>query len=215
MDVRVVQGAIQEAEADAIVVNLFEGAEPGGATGAVDAALEGAIGELVDGGDFGGKAGEVAVLYPRAALPARRVILVGLGAQDDFSADQVRRARSQRPGEVFVVATESLDETAYRRTLGGLIRDESLGIVNPWTGGASGAAEPEGEAGEWNEGLEDLEPGELHRLAPKRLAGGDAFERSLPEGNTTADPSALDEIAAVDASVADAIAEAEAEHAAA
>ena len=61
----------------------------------------------------------------------------------------------------------------------------------------AGAAEPEGEAGEWNEGLDDLEPGELHRLAPKRLAGGDAFERALPEGDTLADPSALEEIDAV------------------
>ena len=136
---------------------------------------------------------------PEAAVRAALRTLSG--------AAKVRRVRSQKTGEVFVAATEPLDETAYRRTLNGLIRDESLGIVNPWA--EAGAAEPEGEAGEWNEGLEDLEPGELHRLAPKRLAGGDAFERSLPEGDTIADPSTLDEIAVVDATVADAIAEAE------
>ncbi|QIN85343.1 hypothetical protein GBA63_21735 (plasmid) [Rubrobacter tropicus] len=122
-------------------------------------------------------------------------------------AGKVRRVRSQKTGEVFVAATEPLDETAYRRTLNGLIRDESFGIVNPWASEASGAAEPEGEAGEWRENLEDLEPGELHRLAPKRLSGGDAFERSLPEGDTIAEESALEEIAAIDAAVAEAVAE--------
>ena len=124
---------------------------------------------------------------PGAAVRAALRTLSGAG--------KVRRVRSQKTGEVFVAATEPLDETAYRRTLNGLIRDESFGIVNPWA--EAGAAEPEGEAGEWNEGLDNLEPGELHRLAPRRLAGGDAFERALPEGDTLADPSALEEIDAV------------------
>ena len=44
MDIRVVRGDIAQQAADAIVVNLFEGVTaPGGATGAVDRALDGAI----------------------------------------------------------------------------------------------------------------------------------------------------------------------------
>jgi hypothetical protein len=43
MDVQAIQGAIQESDADAIVVNLFERAQPGGATKAVDESLGGAI----------------------------------------------------------------------------------------------------------------------------------------------------------------------------
>ena len=132
---------------------------------------------------------DAGVASPEAAIRAALRELAGAG--------KAKRVRSQKTGQVFLAATEPLDETAYRRTLNGLIRDESFGIVNPWTSGASGAAEPEGEAGEWNEGLENLEPGELHRLAPKRLAGGDAFERSLPEGDTIAEDSALEEIAAI------------------
>jgi len=52
---------------------------PGGATGAVDQALGGAIREAIDAGDLRGKKGEVTVFYTRGAIPAPRVLLVGLG----------------------------------------------------------------------------------------------------------------------------------------
>lgn len=93
MKVEVVHGLLQDFQADTLVVNLFEGVlNPGGATGAVDQALKGAISELIAGGDFSGKAGETAVLYPRGLLPARRVVLAGLGKQASFDLEAVRRA---------------------------------------------------------------------------------------------------------------------------
>ena len=92
MDIRVKAGLLQEQPTDAIIVSQFEGMTLSGATQAVDQALDGVITDLHAGGDFAGLAGEVAVLYPRGALPARRVIVVGLGPQEDFSVETVRRA---------------------------------------------------------------------------------------------------------------------------
>jgi len=93
MDVNVEQGSIEASGADTLIVNLFEGVTaPAGATGAVDNALGGAISDLIAGGDLKGKAGEVAVLYPRGAIPARRVLVVGLGKADRFDLEGVRRA---------------------------------------------------------------------------------------------------------------------------
>jgi leucyl aminopeptidase len=93
MNVDVTQGAIQEAQADTLIVNLFRGVRvPGGATGAVDKALDGAIRDLIDGGDLSGEAGEVVVLYPRGTIPARRVLVVGLGEEEGFDLEGVRRA---------------------------------------------------------------------------------------------------------------------------
>ncbi len=100
MKIEVAREEIQNVEADAIIVNLFEGVtQPSGATGAVDQALGGLISDLIAGGDFSGKAnlpgqvgGEVAVLYPRQGVKARRVIVVGLGGRDGFSLEAVRRA---------------------------------------------------------------------------------------------------------------------------
>ncbi|MCB9453914.1 MAG: leucyl aminopeptidase [Anaerolineaceae bacterium] len=92
MDIKAVQGEIQNSDADAIIVNLFEGAAVSGATQAVDTALGGAISDLIASGDFTGKDGQTGVIYPRGVIPARRVILVGLGTQADFSVEAVRRA---------------------------------------------------------------------------------------------------------------------------
>lgn len=93
MKVNVTQGQIQESTADTLIVNLFEGVTtPAGATGAVNQALNGAIDELIASGDLRGKAGETAVLYPRGAIPAKRVLVVGLGKQDRFDVEGVRKA---------------------------------------------------------------------------------------------------------------------------
>jgi leucyl aminopeptidase len=93
MKVTTNQGNIQSVATDAIIVNLFEGVTvPGGATGAVDQALGGAISDLIAAGDFKGKLNEVAVLYPRGAIPAKRVLVTGLGKPDKFTLDSVRRA---------------------------------------------------------------------------------------------------------------------------
>lgn len=92
MEIKAVPGRIETYTADAIIINQFEGLEPGGAAGAVDAVLNGAVRELIRDGDFTGKAGQITVLYPRTLMPAKRVILVGLGRQDKFNVDVVRRA---------------------------------------------------------------------------------------------------------------------------
>lgn len=92
MKISVVRGSIQETQADTIIVNLFEGAAPSGATAALDRALNGAIADLVSGGDFSGKVNEIAVLYPRGAVNARRVIVVGLGKPEAFNLEAARRA---------------------------------------------------------------------------------------------------------------------------
>jgi leucyl aminopeptidase len=93
MDIKVINASLHAASADAILVNLFEGdAAPTGGTGSVDKALNGAISELLHTNDFRGKLNETAVIYSRGAVPAPRVILIGLGKVEDFSTDRIRQA---------------------------------------------------------------------------------------------------------------------------
>jgi leucyl aminopeptidase len=47
--------------------------------------------QVVSGGDFGGKAGETALLYGQAG-PVPRLLLVGLGKKDIFTLEKLRRA---------------------------------------------------------------------------------------------------------------------------
>ena len=93
MELQIVQGDISKIETDCIVVNLFEGGtKPGGATGAVDAALDGAISFLIGTGDFTGEAGATALLYTKNGFPAPRVLLVGLGKREKFDLHAARKA---------------------------------------------------------------------------------------------------------------------------
>jgi leucyl aminopeptidase len=91
LEIKVTVGDIAQIEADAIVVNLFEGVEqPGGATAAVDKALDGAIGSLIGRGEIKGKFGEVNIFHTFGKLPARMVAIAGLGKREDFNVDRIR-----------------------------------------------------------------------------------------------------------------------------
>ena len=125
MDVKVIPGAIQESDADAVVVSLFEDTQPGGATEAVDRALNGAISDLVAAGDFSGKAGQVVVLYPRGAIPARRVILVGLGPQEEFDTDAVRRAAGLAARKAHKLEARRVASILHGAGAGGLSTEQA------------------------------------------------------------------------------------------
>ncbi|PZC46882.1 MAG: leucyl aminopeptidase [Chloroflexi bacterium] len=91
MEIKAVAASITEVPFGAVVVNLFEGVkEPGGATGAVDEALDGAITSLIADGEIKGKKGELTLIHTLGKLPSARVVIVGLGKQADFNAEVVR-----------------------------------------------------------------------------------------------------------------------------
>ena len=93
MQISAQQRSITSDPSDCIVINLFEGVTtPGGATGAVDKALDGAISRLIASGDFTGKADTSAVLYTAGQIGAARVLVVGLGPPDKFNLIAARRA---------------------------------------------------------------------------------------------------------------------------
>lgn len=121
MNVHTRQGAIQEAQADTIIVNLFQGVHvPGGATGAVDKALDGAIVDLIEGGDLSGAAGEVAVLYPRGVIPARRVLVVGLGKEEAFNLEGARRAAAAAIRKARSLKAETVASIVHGAGVAGL-----------------------------------------------------------------------------------------------
>lgn len=93
MNITVRQGSLTEAGCDALIVNLFEGVKaPGGATGAIDNALNGAIAAQIADEDFEGKLGECMLVRPVANFPARQVVVVGLGKREDFGVIEIMKA---------------------------------------------------------------------------------------------------------------------------
>lgn len=106
---------------DALVVNLFEGVtDPGGATGAVDRALGGELRDAISAGDVNGKAGNVAVLRTRGAMPAQRVLVVGLGPAQGFDAEAARRASAAAVRKANELGARSVATIAHGGGVGGL-----------------------------------------------------------------------------------------------
>ncbi|MGH8631450.1 MAG: leucyl aminopeptidase family protein, partial [Burkholderiales bacterium] len=91
MEINVESGDITQSAAKAIIVNLFEGVtRPGGATGAVDKALGGGIGQLIEEGEIKGKSGEMTLIHTLGRIPSPRVLVAGLGKTDKFELNMVR-----------------------------------------------------------------------------------------------------------------------------
>lgn len=120
-NVTITKGSIVDAKADAIVVNLFKGVtKPAGATGAVDAALEGQITDFLKLGQFKGKFKDVAVLPTRGKVASPRVILVGLGDKKSFKIDQVRQASARAAVVARDHGCASLATIVHGAGIGGL-----------------------------------------------------------------------------------------------
>jgi leucyl aminopeptidase len=92
MRIKVITGNITELAVDAIIVNLFEGTKsPGGATGAVDKALDGAISRLIARGQIKGKLNETTLIHTLGKITPEMVLIVGLGKKRDFNPDKIRQ----------------------------------------------------------------------------------------------------------------------------
>ena len=89
------RGDIAHIASDAAIVNLFEDVQrPGGATGAVDQALGNLISELISDHEITGKRGNNVLIHTPAGrydgFVPKRVLVMGLGKQASFGADDVR-----------------------------------------------------------------------------------------------------------------------------
>lgn len=131
MDVQVQQGSLQTTEADLIIVNLFEEVvQPGGATGAVDSALDGRISQLIALGDCSGALGDTIVLRTYGALPSPRVLVVGLGAREEFDLQAVRVASARAMVAARKAGAASVATIVHGAGAGGLdIADAAQAVV--------------------------------------------------------------------------------------
>lgn len=91
MEIQVIMSLLDTVEADLLVVGLFESLTAAGYE-AFDAPLRGLIEQVVGLGDFKGEAYKTTLLYTPGGTPAGRLLLVGLGKPDAFTADTARRA---------------------------------------------------------------------------------------------------------------------------
>jgi len=121
LDIRVEVADLANYSARAIIVNLFEGVRrPGGATGAVDKALDGAISQLIADGEIKGKLNELTLIHTFGKIPSSRVLVVGLGKQGEFSLDKVRDVSAVSLRHLRKIGVDSVATIVHGAGIGGL-----------------------------------------------------------------------------------------------
>ena len=91
MKISVANVASTDHDTPLLAVGVFEGEEVlAGPVQELDERMNGAISEVIRRGDFRGKDGQTLLLYPRGAVPAERVLLVGLGKRPTVDTGRIR-----------------------------------------------------------------------------------------------------------------------------
>jgi leucyl aminopeptidase len=91
MKIQVKTGRFAEFAAEAVVVTHFEDMKSleGGAK-LLNELCHGAIQGIIEEGDFEGKLFQKSVFYTRGLIPAKRIVLMGLGKKDEFNMEKLR-----------------------------------------------------------------------------------------------------------------------------
>lgn len=92
MDVKADARKFSEIECDALVVPVYEGEQPEiGALSEIDKRTGGIVTSLIETGEFTGKSTESAYIHNPGDIKAKRLLLMGVGKQDEVNADTVRK----------------------------------------------------------------------------------------------------------------------------
>ncbi len=121
MEITAVNQDVTKIKSDALLVNLFEGVkQPGGATGAIDRALGGAISKLIESGEIKGKRGEITTVHVFGQLPSARVIVLGLGKREEFTTDVIRRGLAEASRAIRGMGAKRFATILHGGGIGGL-----------------------------------------------------------------------------------------------
>ena len=96
MEIKIASGNIREAEADAILLCLFEGTDRlEGDLAEIDSALEGVITRLLESREIKGKPGRLTNIHSLGKLPSSRVVICGIGKEDELSLEVIRNTTAE------------------------------------------------------------------------------------------------------------------------
>jgi leucyl aminopeptidase len=121
MQIYVLQGDIVKIETEVLALGVFKGVQaPGGAAGAIDRALDGMLSSLLKDGDFRGESGETFLLRTESRLPAKRILLIGLGERDSFDLERARN-----------ISAKAVQAAARFRELTTIVHGAGIGGLEP------------------------------------------------------------------------------------
>lgn len=92
MKINIEKARVEKVRAEAVVVYGYEKEKaPSGEAGELDKAVGGKIRDLIKRGDFKGRLAQTAVLYTWGQIPAKRILLIGMGKRKEMSLERVRQ----------------------------------------------------------------------------------------------------------------------------
>lgn len=121
MQVETKAGHVEAESTDALVIMHCDGESLAKQDAAVvDQALGGALKGLLNSKEFEGKANEVVLFHTQGRVPAKRIVLVGLGKKKEVGLDQIRqamgyaskRARQAKAASITVLVPNALPRGA-------------------------------------------------------------------------------------------------------
>jgi leucyl aminopeptidase len=130
VEIGVTTGDIAKADADAIILNYFEGMErPEGITATIDQALGGTISQLINQGEIKGKLNQIATIHTQGKLPAARVVVAGLGKQAEVTLDRVRGAVAETCRRLRQQNVKTITTIAQGAGIAGITVEESAQAI--------------------------------------------------------------------------------------
>ncbi|MFX0133429.1 MAG: leucyl aminopeptidase [Candidatus Hodarchaeota archaeon] len=92
MKVEVEKNSLLHGDAEFLVIGIYENIEDSKhLIDEIDTKLGGFIKERIEIGDFKGKMGQISTIYTHSKIPAKRILLIGLGKKEDLDYEKIRR----------------------------------------------------------------------------------------------------------------------------
>lgn len=114
MKCQVKEGQLAREATDVLVVGVYEDESTVSKTHqALDHALGGQLRELRNTGEFSGKNQQSTLIHTRQALPAKRILLLGLGKKDEVTLDRVRQAMGTAFKKVRQIGAHTFSAPAF------------------------------------------------------------------------------------------------------
>jgi leucyl aminopeptidase len=134
MKIEVKKGRPADEPTEALVVTCFEDSDaPEGAARFLKGSIGELIGDIIKSGDFRGKLHEHAVLYTKDAIPAKRIILTGLGPKRKFNLEILRGAYAKAARQIRGVGLKEfsfyMDTGDSRQTMNQMIEAALEGAI--------------------------------------------------------------------------------------
>jgi leucyl aminopeptidase len=125
MEISLRKGELTAQPCDLLVVSaLLDAKELGGAAAAMDAALGGNLVKYMKEDSFKAKLGATFVIRPGGEIPAKRVVVVGLGKREDFGLEAVRQAAAASLNVAKSLGVKSVVSVLHGAGNGGLKAQE-------------------------------------------------------------------------------------------